>query len=245
MHNKLPIKQIFLTGLRLPFDRHRQLLRLGWPAILLFLAPAFIPEIDEFARLTFAYVILAIFTGVLGVVGCHRVFILDLDTAQKTSTFRWGSRETGFIVNFLVVSFLSFLIVMPIVAGISFLYIDEIITDDSTGIKQILLEAGFMLPAYYLISRWSLILPSCAIDVQLNLSSAWKLSKHNSLRLFVLVGIIPVLTNLLFTHYLFFSESSMAHTLIENMTWMLVVVIEISFLSLSYEWLMKNYVTEE
>lgn len=83
MNDPLPIKQIFLEGIKMPFANHKELIRLGWPYACLMLSSSFVA--DETGSIVLIITYLAIFyiTGILGIVGCHRVFLLPKKSRQR------------------------------------------------------------------------------------------------------------------------------------------------------------------
>lgn len=53
-------------------------------------------------------------------------------------------------------------------------------------------NVGFVFPFYYLFGRWVLVFPAIAIDQDPKLSWSWKQTKGNGLRMFILVGFLPL-----------------------------------------------------
>ncbi len=238
MNKQLPIKQIFVESIKMPFDRYKELIRLGWPYAFLILASSFMPEDIDGIALNIAYGAVFCLTGVLGTVGCHRVFLLPTDIVSKTPTVRWSYRETNFLLCMIGIGILTSLIIMPfffVVANLDFFAYYE----DNETLMGLIFTISLM-PVYYFVSRWSLILPDLAVDNDRTFSWAWNISSGYSFRLFILIGALPLVTSVIFELLVSLLEPSYILSLIQNSIWLVVAIIEICLLSLSYEWIVAR-----
>ena len=239
MSDQLPIKEIFLRGIEMPFKRHKELIRLGWPYAFLVLGSSFILEDINGIFLNITYIALLCFTGVLGIVGWHRTFLLPTKAVTETATVRWDHRETKFLLCFLSIGIISS-IVLLIPFLIITLNLNFFVHKDNSVVTYLTVQALLMVPAYYLVSRLSLILPDSAVDNDHPLSWAWNISADHHFRLFILVGAIPWLTSLIFELLIAFVEPSYILNLLQNSVFLVVFVIEVCLLSLAYEWIVSR-----
>lgn len=240
MKEPLPIKEIFIEGIRMPFARYRELIRLGAPYAILFLASAFLPEEAEFSALGFASGALLTLTGVLWIVGCHRVFLLPADIVQETPAARWSIMETEYLLSTIGIALLSALVTFPIFIVHFALPEIALFANGENRILMVIVTVVMFVPAYYFMSRWSLILPGIAIDTDRTVSWAWSVSSGYSFRLFVLIGALPVLTDFCLSYILALFGPSIILNILHNLVWLVVATIEICFLSLSYEWIVDR-----
>ena len=91
------------------------------------------------------------------------------------------------------------------------------------------------------MARLSLVLPATAIDQKgKSLKWSWRLSQGNSIRLFLIIGSIPLLTNI-FLYFLPESEGIVL-SLVYSTVGLIVGAIEICLLSLSFNFLSKTNV---
>ena len=246
MNEQLPIKNIFLNGIYMPFEHYKELIRLGWPYAFLILASSFFPEKTDSFIFNSSYFILICIAGVLGGVGCHRVFLLPSEPVSETNTIRWGSRETNFMLKFFGIGLLGSIFLIPIVVLVSsYLEGVEFFAAGRNEALSGLIFTFALMPVYYFISRWSLILPDSAVDNDNTFSWAWSVSSDYSFRLFILIGALPLSAHFLFALLITFLEPSIIFGLIENTMWLIVAVIEICFLSLSYEWIVSKQESED
>lgn len=244
---KLPVIELFVNALKLPVIHFRELIRFGLLFIILDLIYVYAayyeaswPNSGGWALLIFCCYGVYLFTLVLAVVRCHRIFLMDEVDVKKTSVYSWTYRETRFITwwvyNIICISILALplLFVMPVI-------VEGFITPASPLYVYLFVSIILWSPFAYVLARWTLILPATAIDkVNLSFAWAWDLSMGNGLRLTMLIGILPMLTNLIFQ---LVRSDSLLYAYLVNSIWLIVCVIEIGLLSLSYAYLKKNEVT--
>jgi len=216
MSEYLPLKQIFLRSIRMPFENHKELLRLGWPYATIILIFSFIPENYEGFSIYIAYLVLVTVTGVLGIVGCHRVFLLPKETVAETSTFRWSPRESNFLLSMVGIGIMSSIISIPFYAIYFYLEYLDVFANVESGIILKIIFMLILIPVTYVVSRWSLVLPDTAVDHDNTFSWAWNVSSRHSFRLFVLIGAIPLTTNLTLEFITSFTEPSNLFSLVQN-----------------------------
>lgn len=100
------------------------------------------------------------------------------------------------------------------------------------------------LPVYYVIARWAMVFPATAIDHKgKTLMWSWDLSMGNGLRLFLLVGLVPISTNFILS--LFPGTENFIFLLLYQAAWIVVGAFEICLLSLSYSYFINTENQEE
>lgn len=247
-----PVRQQRLSGLRLPVlsvlkvairetgSRWRTLLRV-------LMAPALLTStvllcMGEFARDSwwqYGLIIISFAIYALFAVNCHRVVMLGADSIPTRWGLYWSSRETRFFGWTIGIGLIAGVVSLPL----GFLVLEFAILPSEMapgyGIVWDLMLFVTAIPAVYLGSRWSLVLPSTAIDRRPSLGSAWDLSRGNGWRLAVLLGVPPLLLGEVF------SELTMAIgtldsapvTFVTNLAFCLVGALEVTILSIAYKWL--------
>lgn len=250
----LPVLQILLAGIVLPAKHASTLLRSAAPLIALMVLATVIGnwnQPDEPFDASAGWIVLSIFwalaliaAAALAVVGCHRVFILGRESMSDIGFLSWSSREMRFIgwwigvgicVGIIITPFM--LLVFPIASSI---FIDT--DQDSIDLHVRGLMFLINLPIAYFIGRWSLVFPATAVDERPSLKWAWDISKSNSWRLMVLIGLLPVGVNFILGS-LPESESTF-NTLFFMPAWLYVAAAEIAVLSLSYKALVESLSTD-
>lgn len=251
MTHKLPVGDIFIAALALPFQHYKKLLILGIPIFIMgFLCVVYFPSDFTLGDSTVSIALVALLSVLtlvsllIAIVGCHRLFLMKDDEVKASPPMLWSGNEMHYLGWWLLMSVFIFVIMIPFVLAI---------VPFMTVIEQAYLGEGlladisiniFIIPLYYLISRWSLVLPAVATDKRgLDLSWAWKLSKGNAWRLTLLIGFFPFIKDIAFS--LIPATESVLFNLVDGFLWLVVGVIEVGLLSLSYEFLIKHQATEE
>ena len=158
---------------------------------------------------------------------------------NETKAFRWTTRETRYIGWWIGIMIMVFFVALPL--GLLLMPLITDTTNNLLNSQFFTLSVGGVLsiPIYYVISRFSLILPATAIDINgKSLSWAWKLSSGNSWRLTLLIGLAPFTTDLILNALP--TYNSLLYSLSIAGVWLIIGVVEIGLLSLSYSWLSKN-----
>ncbi len=243
MDDKLPIKKIFLSAISLPGLYHSQLIKIGWP-LLLIGAISIITEhltiggddsyIDEIIGVTLA--ISMVITLVMAIVGCHRLFIFGPKEENEYQLFEWTGNEIKYSGWWILIGFITGIIAIPFM-----LVLVPLVQNGFEGLIEnqsfYYIVMGLVnIPIYYFISRWSLVLPASATDTHgKSLSWSWDLSSNYAWSLTFLIGILPFSTDLLFG--LLPEDQSIIIDFITSSVWIVIGVIEIGLLSLSYSFI--------
>lgn len=244
----LPVLDIFQEAFKLPLIHFPALLRVGSPflvvVVLWFLGTQFnvlgdLEGEDGYPfLLAMLFAIAAVGGVVMSIVGCHRVFLMSQDEVNNTKPFRWSGREWRFVGWWVVMGICVFLVMLPISMIVMPFVISTLDLQSESHYLLVIVMVLINLPAYYLISRWSLMLPATAVDQRPDMTWAWELSSGNGLRLTVLIGLFPILVDVIFEFLP--AMDSVIYALLIVPIWLIVATIEIGILSLSYRWLVAD-----
>ncbi|MBN2466954.1 MAG: hypothetical protein JXD19_02285, partial [Deltaproteobacteria bacterium] len=168
-------------------------------------------------------------------VTCHRLVLLGDDSVPPYGLQTWTGRETRFVGWFLELIFIFVAITILLVVPLGFMG-SLLGGGDSQPLWFMYL---FCIPGLYVLSRLSIILPAIAIDKREDLLWAWRVSKGNGGRLFIVAGILPVLFSLIQIIPSLYAKSLLVHILVGLLGFVLMAV-EMTALSLSYQVLRKD-----
>jgi uncharacterized membrane protein HdeD (DUF308 family) len=226
------------------------LLKIGFPLII---SGAFFLILNHFsseiggniALVVFGVILMIAFilSLVMAIVGCHRIFLLGPKIVDESSLLNWTGNEIKYIGWWVLIGLCTALVALPFM----FIFMPFIATSaENLFDNQVMFFTVIGLiniPIYYVASRWSLVLPSSAIDKHgKSLTWSWGISSGNGWRLTLLIGFLPYIMDILFS--LLPTYDSMIFTLLHGLVWLVVGVIEIGLLSLSYNFLVNNEITE-
>jgi len=239
----LPILTIFLEALSLPHKYCRELFKTGLPIIViggLFITiNYFLGGVQESSVQGGVYILLSlafICALVMAIVGCHRIFLLNESDIGEPALLNWTGNEVKYVGWWMLIALCVSLIAFPLM-GV-FIPILESLIGPVIENKSIFLIVLSLVnfPVYYLASRWSLVLPAAAIDVHgKNLNWSWGLSSGNGWRLTVLISVLPIVADTIFS--LLPMYDSVLYNIFKCFLWLVIGVIEIGLLSLSYNFL--------
>lgn len=248
---KLPIGDILWQGIQLPYRHSNLIFRFSLPLIALlvftFLFAEWGSSLEDnegsgvLALVLIALIIAIFMTVTLAVIACHRIFILGESSMKGFKLISWTPREWRFIAWWIVIGLIASVVFLPI----QVLLLSTLAQADGemNVTTAVALYIG-QIPAMYVFSRLALVLPATAVDKRPNLRWAWTVSKGNGLRLLVIIGLIPLMTDLIFqilaaARNLAISGSTV-YSVISMVIGLYIVVVEIALLSLSYKALRKN-----
>ena len=169
---------------------------------------------------TFAFLVEVLVT-VVACVSVHRVVLLGPASVPSFGILTWTMRETMFLIYSLC------LVVVPSVltVGAYFLF------NESGAV------AVFVLCLTWWVScRFSLILPSVAIDKELDLVSAWNLTKGYNVVMLIISAVIPVVFFNIIAFCL--NDPELENSLFELLSSLIVVlftVTEVTLLTSAYK----------
>lgn len=241
---KLPIKEIFFDAISLPMRHFKSILKFGSPLIIVFILSVIIAislgnvsAMKPYATFTSLLLSLIVVASlVMAIVGLHRTFLMNENDIRQTRLIRWSGREMRFVGWWALIGLCALLIIMPFFLILGTKFID--LVSGSGNFLPIVLVA-MNIPIVYLVSRWSLVLPATAIDIRnRTLIWSWGLSKGNGWRLTFLIGVLPLLVDVLFKYVP--KLDSIFFYFVVIFVWFVVAIIEIGLLSLSYKYLSEN-----
>lgn len=243
--NSLPIGSTIKETFSTLFTRYRHFFRLALPlfvSTLLIILPFVVlgtMEINNEGLFSVYFIVGVAFyfaTLIMTVTGFHRVFLQSDAEVETTKSFRWGMNETRNLGYYILG------LICAIVFGLILAFVWMIIfgnNHDPQGTLQLVFDLITNILIFYVISRFSLVIPACATGERVSLLWAWSLSKGNSLRLALLVGGLPALVTLLLPYIAVYTNEVI--TLFATPLIVAVLyTVEIGLLSYTYKWLIEN-----
>lgn len=244
MTERLPIKAILMASIELTWQRKAELLRLAWPYLVtIVVTTAFTSQAPGSSEQLIASLVMII-TSVLGIVSCHRVFLLPQDEVLQLSAIRWSKRESSYLRKSIGLGFLMLLFLTPLLAAsYLFVFIGNFPAElTGLGIQPLMLIIA--LPGFYIFSRYSIILPATALDENRSARWAWRVSSGNGWRLALLIAFTPIIFETLLRKSLGLLGESLILDLFYASTLAVLTIFEVCLISLSYAWLVTNNDTE-
>ena len=223
----------------MPFEKYGEIFRLGWPYAILMLGSSTLSDEVDGVILNIVFFGFMCFTGVLGVVSCHQIFLSEQEMVSELRTLRWRSNETMYFISAVVLGFLASLMMIPFIFMFVYLDVDSVLQDPNSIFVNVIYAVMF-IPVAYVTARWSLILPHAALGTEPTLSWAWNISKGFGANVFILVGLVPLLTSIALSTLIELISPSYFLNVVIGAVSLIVIVIELCFLSLSYRWLTFN-----
>ena len=243
MENQLNVGKVFLGAFAIPWwNRQVFLQTLIIPLILLvtlnlswYVARE---NVSEFVN-WLLYAIYGILFTVFAVT-CHRLVIRD-DRSSVLQIVKNKIRpEPRFLIWMIVVS-LSSATVWAALSALEFNFLFSSAEPENTLLSWTLFATK--IPSFYLFARFCLVFPATAIGRKVNLNWSFQLTKGNGWRLalvvFALPWIISQIINLLYQ----VNPSMLETVALQFIGWILVIV-EVSALSLAYIELTKNEIPQ-
>lgn len=169
---------------------------------------------------TFAFLV-EILVTVVACVSIHRVILLGVASVPSFGILTWSMRETMFLVYSLC------LVVVP-----SILTMGTYVLFNENGAVAVFV----LCLAWWISCRMSLVLPSVAIDKELDLVSAWQLTKGYNVVMVIISAVIPVFFFNIVAFYL--SDPEVENSLFELLSSLIVVlftVMEVILLTSAYK----------
>jgi hypothetical protein len=171
-------------------------------------------------------------------VTCHRLVLLDAASVASRRAPRWSRRETRFLF-WLVGAWLAclgvFLVAATVMANVV-LWASPSRPGD-TPLDWV--GTAGRVPAYYVLARLSLVFPATAIDRDVDFKWAWRLTRGQGWRMFIVVAILPWLISEAVA-LLWRSEATAVETAALALIGTALFAVEIAALSLSYRELTKD-----
>jgi len=241
---KLSFGKILIEAIKLPATHALTCIKLALPLIVSLLVVFFgfisltdLSQVSEPSNEPFAFAVflLVVFfvccCSVMMIVGWHQVFILKVANPKM---WRWGSAESRFLVYSIAIFLLFVLIFLPV-----FLFLLPLFFTDSQDMWSDtypsavigLMGLGFVL-FLFLLPRVLLALPAAAVNRNVGIGGAWRLTKGNTLVLFALLVLMPGIANAILEG--FAGLAGVIELLTMPVTFYLYAV-EVAILSLCYK----------
>ena len=191
------------------------------------------PESQEFGYIPLLFFCIFAFLVILAksIVHTHRSFILN-EHASIKELFKLTRRDFRFIKKFIVLYIVMMLVGIVIMAMFG-KYLIELAQGTENQVIIFIIGLITTLMTTFVWSRLAIVLPSAAIDHSLSIQSAWNISDDYSTKLFLGVGLLPVITDLIISYLPSFD--SYIYTASIALVWAIVAIIEIGILSLIYK----------
>jgi hypothetical protein len=191
--------------------------------------------------LVFATFIITLLLFVKALVNSHRVYILN-ESPNLSEIVKWRGSDTLFLKASIKLILLYILLGFLLLAVISPAALSESSTEDGFAFGAVVATLAMQTIVAYVASRISVILPAAATDHRVTFSEAWTLTASHHLKLLVLVGIIPTLTNAVIS--LLPDFDSILYSIVLGVIWCMVTLLELGLLSVSYNQLCMLYEQE-
>ncbi len=242
---KLPVQAIFAEAFALPQKHFSALVKYGLPVFISWLlvqmavSPLFEEKVDNML-ISGTLVFIFMLCLVVGIVSCHRIFLLDDRVAQSTAVVRWTMRETRYLISWILIGLATLLVALPAV----FIMGTVLSSVGDNEFLKWLIQIVLLIPMMYIASRWAILLPAVAVDSEKRgMAHAWELSKDNGWRLTLLICLPAIISDQ--TATLFENSDALLVNVLAFVVWLVLGVIELAILSLSYAWLRDNCSPEE
>jgi hypothetical protein len=238
----LPVTEILCKGLSAPFVHFKNIFRVAYPLCALLFGSLVLEYLAEDSTweglwpVAGVLVVFAIFAFALAaIVGCHRLFILGADSILGHPVVWFSESQWRYFGWSWALGFLVFISILPLV-----FFVGQDISETELSIRSLSAQLVISLPPAYILGRLSLLLPAAATNYlpELNLGWGWNLSRGNEMSLFLIVGLIPILTELIMS--LLPTSESLVYELMVVAVWLYVALVELAFLSYSFEFLTRK-----
>ncbi|MCS5591152.1 MAG: hypothetical protein NZ775_01330 [Gammaproteobacteria bacterium] len=211
--SKLSIDSIFVEAVKLPLIHALSCIKLSIPliGIISLLTLGFWmmePELIEQTLIesvseplvigAFILTLCAIVTcTIMMIVGWHQVFILPEKAEKSPKMFRWGVEESRFLVWSVVIIFVFLLALLPPMFFLLPLLLEgaEMMADNTTAFALFGLIGIVIVALVVAFPRVLLALPAASVGKSIGIKGSWLLTKHFTLRLLVLLILIPWLAS--------------------------------------------------
>ncbi|OHY95424.1 sugar transporter [Vibrio rotiferianus] len=168
----------------------------------------------------------------MAAVRIHRIYLACEYMRSALDVMRLSMRELRFIGWWIL-----FALAMGLIIALPIFLVTFFIIVDGGEISSLALEVITLVlsvPGYWVLSRWSLVLPATALDREpRSLGDAWRQSRPFNKQIFVLMGLIPLLVGTL-SQLVFAEFSHLLAMIVSGVIFGLFGAYQIALLSLSY-----------
>lgn len=242
---RLPVTKILIGALFVCWSNWLSLAKGLLPTVALILVVGLFWQLSEIPLtnpVSVFFVAISLLLFAKFAVICHRLVLVDFNAGSRLILpFSWSERETRFVRSMIIVyaitSIGSIIISMVPLALVAQSLPEAQRNNPIALFPFAVLLAG--IPAIYLLARMSLVFPATAVDAQAGLAWAWNKSRGNGIRLAIIVGLIPWISAAL-EYYLTRLIQGTIAALFSNLVNYVLIVIEITALSLAYRELVQQ-----
>jgi hypothetical protein len=232
---RLAMDRVVVEAFRLPWTNRRVFARaLAFPALAMVALYApywwFYEQLD--GGMQFVVYAADKLLWVVFAVCCHRVVLLALPYGERVRP-TWGRRETvftGFVLLLMATGWLVAMPIMTLLVNAGQLYTSFL--PRSHG-DLFWATGGMYAIAGYIWARLSPVFPATAIDAPTSVTGAWALTRHNGLRMMVLVLALPVAIEFILG-LLSREDATFVEALLLRLLLAVALAVEITVLSIAY-----------
>ena len=189
--------------------------------------------------LNFGYLALIIISALIclalfikSTVHIHRAFILNEGSTIK-ALFKITKRDLYFFKKVILISLIMLFVTFIVNSSLN-RHLNEI---EGVFLTQVFVLIKALIIAY-LGSRLALVLPAAALEHKLSFKKAWEISGDYSAKIFLGVGVLPIMTNLILSNLP--SYTSLFYMFVVLLITIVITIIEIGILSLLYKDITDN-----
>jgi hypothetical protein len=170
-------------------------------------------------------------------VTCHRLVLLDPAVAIPQTIPGWSWRETRFFLWMVGVWLICAVVAFGLAMLIANLWMVRGGELSPTWIEWIVFVAK--APAVYLFARLCILFPATALDREVDLKWAWRLTANNGWRLVVLVGVLPWVLSYAIG-FLYRDEANFVEIIMLTFVGSALFAVEVAAISLAYRELTQS-----
>lgn len=237
-HVRLPVLPVLWGALSFPWEYRAAMVRVMWAPLLAVIAVSlawdFIQPEEHGPVFWFFYFLDALATSWLAIT-VHRLVLVG--TTSPRGFDSTSLRRFGIFAGLLAGGWLLFAALAKILEAMAMHTTSEIFVDADGSVPQMYALAGTgmlaLLLVLWIFARLSLLFPAIAIDRGFDPVAAWNLSRGNSLRLMVVVGVFPFLlaTPILVVYR---EDAAVLELIARDLLTALLLSVEVAALSLAY-----------
>lgn len=164
---------------------------------------------------------------------CHRLVIIGDESVPRFGISKWTPRETRF-VGWSIGLGLLLILIGSISGAIVFMVVEVLFDDYMNELDNHFLTIAVMLPAAYLIAKFSLVYPATAIDERPDMQWSWDITRNNGWRVTIVVWLLPLVFGYL-QGLILREDATLLEVTIISLLGMTLLVVEIVALSLVYQ----------
>jgi len=234
---KLSLKEIFVGAFVTPWWHRKKFVKIVFPILFSFLGMLLVIDLTTSGmksvnlKLIFTLIFFIVIYPILAI-ECHRIILVESIKKYEKNFSKSLSRIFKFICWMLALGVIGKLVSFP------FPKVPNLIASNlAQELLPAFIDLGF-LPALYVAARFSLVLPSTAIDRPASLMDSWNKTKGVGWKMFAIIFLFPSILILLLANVSFGDGQVLGF--LKLFLFIIVLIIEFSALSLAYQHLVKE-----